>query len=235
MQESREDDQHPFDDAISQQQIEAVIDWLGPKPRRVLELGCGIGRVLVPLVEAGHHVTGIERDPAALQSSAQRLAAVDPSRFTLIQADFTQRWPVAEATFHAVCCLGNTMMTLADVDDAVAVVAQAAARLVDGGAFIMDDCPGEYWPELTEGRWTSGISEDGQMQMIWQSDDAVFALRSGLEVDPECWTLTERDRPLRLWSMGELRLVARAAGLSAPARRTGESLLVMHAGRSGHE
>ena len=92
----------------------------------------------------------------------------------------------------------------------------------------MDDCPHEYWPELTEGNWQSGLAEDGAAQLVWAPGDSVFSLRCGTAVDPDCWEPRDGDRRLRLWSVGALDLLAALAGLSASSRPVGEGLLIMH-------
>lgn len=58
----------------------------------VLEIGCGTGRVSIPLAEDGHEVVGIDRSPAMLRLAEARRAA-QPSdvaaRLTFVQGDMT--------------------------------------------------------------------------------------------------------------------------------------------------
>jgi SAM-dependent methyltransferase len=49
----------------------------------VLDLCCGAGRHAIPLAHNGHEVTGVDRDPAALE----RAWATNTSRATFIEAD----------------------------------------------------------------------------------------------------------------------------------------------------
>jgi SAM-dependent methyltransferase len=56
----------------------------------ILELGCGTGRLLIPLAQAGYAVTGIDNADAMLERAATRLAALDADtsqRVTLHKAD----------------------------------------------------------------------------------------------------------------------------------------------------
>jgi SAM-dependent methyltransferase len=56
----------------------------------VLELGCGSGRLLLPLARAGHLVTGLDHSRAMLALAWQRLAAEPPavqSRVRLVEGD----------------------------------------------------------------------------------------------------------------------------------------------------
>lgn len=226
------DEDEPCDPQRSAAQVAGVLAMLGAPSRRVLDVGCGGGRVLLPLAAARHRVTGIDRSVRALARCRARLQESGaPAK--LLEADFREPWPVPAASFDVVCCLGNTFMLLADPDDAVRFLARAAEALDAGGALLLDDCPQDLWPELTEGRWQRGVDEAGLMQMVWAPDDAVFTIRHGDQIDPECWQMRPEDRRLRLWSMGALGLAARLAGLSAPAHRPDAGLLVLRQAASG--
>ena len=49
----------PMDDKQSALQIETILQLLGEDPRDVIDVGCGNGRILIPLVVAGHRVVGV--------------------------------------------------------------------------------------------------------------------------------------------------------------------------------
>jgi SAM-dependent methyltransferase len=220
------DEDEPHEPARAAEQLAAVEALLAPPPRRVLDLGCGAGRVLVPLAARGHDVVGIDRRRDALDRCAGRLDAAG-ARAELVEGDFTDAaaWPAGP--FHAVLCLGNTFMELHDVDDAVALLSAAAGALATGGAVVIDDIPGDLWPELAEGYWQAGeaVTDDGPVQIVWEPADAVCALRRGADIGPA--PPGPADRRFRLWTDGALRLAARVAGLSPPARGKGAHLIVM--------
>jgi len=224
------DDDQPFDAMRSAAQIESVMELLGDPPKQVLELGCGGGRVLVPTAAAGHECTGLDRDGAALQRCREALERHGADA-ELIEHDYVHPWPetmtLADASFDAALCLGNTFMTIVDVDDAVAVLQRIADALKPGGAFIIDDIAQEYWPELIEGNWCNGVSDDDSVQMVWADDDAVFALRRGADVDPDDWTLNPSDRRYRLWTTAALELAGRLAGLSVRPWSAGSGVTVL--------
>ncbi len=220
------DDDQPHEPPRSEAQIAGTLRLLGERPRRVLDLGCGRGRMLLPLARAGHAVTGMDNNERALDHLREALGR-EKLAATLISGDMTDEadWPAGP--FDAVLCLGNTFMTLVDVAVAVRVMQCASRSLAADGALFIDDLPHDFWPQLTEGNWQSGVSEDGSMQMIWEEGDSVFALRTGGEVHADDWTISQRDRRFRLWSMGLLTLAAKLAGLSDPMRVAEAGLLVM--------
>ncbi len=225
------DDEHPHEEEHCIAQIEGVIELLSPDPKRVLDLGCGAGRLVVPLAERGHEITGLDRDAEAL---ARCKAALNDSGCSadLHQANFCDDEALPAGPFDAVLCLGNTLMTVAEVELAASLMNRISAMLTGDGVFLIDDCPADFWPEVIEGNWQSGISDDGSSQLVWDSSDAVFTLRVGESVDPDNWRIGSDEQRFRLWTDGALALACSIGGLSAPRRLAEARLLVMQARRS---
>jgi SAM-dependent methyltransferase len=211
--QSPEADWFPLEPAQHEAQRSRLL--ASPAPRRVLDLGCGDGRLLGPLHEAGHDVIGVDRDPVALARCAEHCHLPDDRLFEL---DFRrQPWPASlDGPFDLVLCLGNTFMLVHEPDDAADLLAAVAARLRPGGAFCIDALCDEMWREVAEGYWQEGVAEDGSMQLLWRPGDNVIALRHGHDVDPDHDAIAEADALFRLWTWGELRLLARLSGLIGP-------------------
>lgn len=115
----------------------------------VLELGCGTGRLLVPLAAAELSVTGVDVSPALLAVARRKLAHQGlAERVTLVEDDlrtFKLEAPLLEApleaqtgTFAFAFCASNTLMHLETPHDQLAALENAARHLQPGGVFLLD-------------------------------------------------------------------------------------------------
>ncbi len=103
----------------------------------VLELGCGAGRVLIPLAEAGITITGVDLAPRMLERAREQAhAAGVANRITLVQADM--RRLSLPTRFRLAFCALNTLMHLTELEDQIAVLESARRHLVSGGLFAVD-------------------------------------------------------------------------------------------------
>lgn len=78
----------------------------------ILEIGCGSGRLLLPLIEAGLHVTGLDNSAAMLARARERLAALSPEvqkRANLVETDVLQ-WQNDNEQFALIIIPYNTLM-----------------------------------------------------------------------------------------------------------------------------
>jgi SAM-dependent methyltransferase len=137
----------PFDDAL-------LYDWeyrrrrddvrfyrtlAGERGGPVLDLGCGTGRLMLPLLRDGHVVVGLDRAPAMLARAAERLArlgAASRRRALLVRGDlrtlaFARRFSFAVAAFH-------TIQHCESDGDLLRFFRGAAAALVPGGWLAFD-------------------------------------------------------------------------------------------------
>lgn len=120
----------------------------------VLELGCGTGRVCVPLARQGFAVTGLELDAPMLQRARMR-AHEAGATLRLVRADmrrfaFTRGFRLVMVPFAAL----HDLPRLADWEACLRCVRDA---LVPGGALVFDDhAPGVRTGTLTQSEvlWT---------------------------------------------------------------------------------
>ncbi len=211
----RDHDLNPFDPDETSRHAARVLDLLGTGSGKVLDLGCGDGRVASSLVRKGHRVVGLDLD-AEIESTF--LGATDPNG-EFHRGDLRVDREVPEGLFDAVLLLGNVLMELKLPPELRAVMHIASSRLAKHGHVVVDDFPASGWTELAEGRWADGIDESGSMQMVWSSGNPEFAIRMGEEVDPGADRIRPNERVLRLWSGRELDDAAQFAGL-APLDRS---------------
>lgn len=148
-----------FYDADYARVTEDVPMYLGFAQRTggpVLELGCGTGRLLLPLAQAGYAVTGVDASPAMLAVAKRKLAEAGlMSRARLVQADMRdfhveERFPLA---FIAL----NTFMHLETQADQLRALRCWRRHLAPGGLLIID----LFHPDLA-----SLLEADGRLDEV---------------------------------------------------------------------
>ena len=107
----------------------------------VLELGCGTGRVTMPVARTGVPVVGVDRSPAMLAYARQRARRVRVAdRPGLVQADI-RALPFAARTFEAVMAPYGILQSLTREADLAAALSEAARVVARGGTFGVDLVP----------------------------------------------------------------------------------------------
>lgn len=110
-----------------------------PASFRVVDLGCGSGRLLLPLLRAGHHVLGVDRSAAMLQACRKRLCSLNArtrARVHILQSDFRQL-PLA-GKFPLILCPFNAFMHLYTRADIESTLAEVRRLLTPDGTFALD-------------------------------------------------------------------------------------------------
>jgi len=137
----------PFDDAV-------LYDWEYRRRRDdvrfyctladerggpILDLGCGTGRLMLPLLRAGHVVVGVDQAPAMVARAAARIARVAPRsrrRALLLRGDL-RALPVARRFQFAIAAF-HTIQHLASDRELGAFFAGVARTLRPGGWLAFD-------------------------------------------------------------------------------------------------
>lgn len=127
------------------------LDALGDGPLKILDLGCGSGRFLVPLAEAGHRLVGVDRHRDSIrrvrektERFGERAEIIDSS------ADDALRG-LPENGFDAAL----TLEVIHTHPDRAAVTAAMYRCVRPGGLLFITHRPPSffYWTAVRDGRW----------------------------------------------------------------------------------
>jgi SAM-dependent methyltransferase len=113
------------------------------RPQRVLELGCGTGRITLPLAEQGARlgfdVIGVDSQAEMLESANKRHLEAPPAvreRLRLIQADM-RTWQ-SESAFDLIVIPCSSISHLLALEDQLAAWNQCRRNLTPGGRFLVE-------------------------------------------------------------------------------------------------
>ncbi|MCB0013362.1 MAG: class I SAM-dependent methyltransferase [Anaerolineales bacterium] len=131
-----------YDQSETYQDDVALIRRLiaGRGPLRILEPFCGTGRILIPLAQDGHELTGLDAAQGMLNRAQTKIDTLSPevsARITLTTADIVHdAWPQG---FDLVILGGNCFYELATPQEQAGCIAAAAAALKPGGFVYVDN------------------------------------------------------------------------------------------------
>lgn len=131
----------------------------------ILELGCGTGRVAIPLAQAGQRVVGVDISPGLLNVARSKLErAVLGSLVSLTQGDL-RTFDLAEKEFGLAICTSNTLMHFTTPAEQLAVLRNAHRHLRTGGALFID----LFNPDIPRLLKVNGLMELADQ---WRDEDA---------------------------------------------------------------
>jgi SAM-dependent methyltransferase len=119
-----------------------------PSPRRILDLGCGSGRMTLPLSHQGFKMTGLDIEPAALAAFPR-----ESHETPLVRGDAT-RLPFAARSFDCVVALQAV-----DYVDHRLLLNECHRVLTPGGGLIFDA------PNLHSYKWG--------LKRVWDPNDSL--------------------------------------------------------------
>nr|WP_255649281.1 class I SAM-dependent methyltransferase [Frankia sp. ArI3] len=117
---------------------------LAPAESRILDAGCGTGRVAIRLAELGHRCVGVDADPSMLGVARDRSAAVSWILADLADLDAPVASgapepagapPATDGPFDLIVAAGNVIALLAPGTEA-AILRGLARRLAPGGLLV---------------------------------------------------------------------------------------------------
>ena len=170
-------------DAHHQRHMEDLPFWLelarnadGP----ILELGCGTGRILLPLLNKGYQVFGLDRDADMLAVlHAKSVSAKIPA--PILQADMAAF--LFRQSFSLIILPCNTLSTLENTDR-LSMLDLVAYHLTPGGIFaasipnprLLSNLPTQVDPEIEENFPHPLDNTLVQVSSAWEHDNENFTL-----------------------------------------------------------
>jgi SAM-dependent methyltransferase len=107
-----------------------------PRPGRLLDLGCGTGRLLLPFARRGYQVVGVDLSPEMLAVARARAAEANLA-VALVRANLAQLDGLAGASFDYAACLFSTLGMVRGRAQRERAVAHAFRVLRPGGRFVL--------------------------------------------------------------------------------------------------
>lgn len=168
--------------------------------RRVLDVGCGIGRLTMPFLDRGATVIGVDGDMLSLQRCAWH-AAGRPGSLDLHWSS-VHRLPEIEPVEVAIAC--EVLCYVPDIDDALRAIVQ---RIQPGGALLLsmeapwgwavsEDAPADALNQALHGPGVVDLPGDRWMRTYDQDGLRALLTRAGLHVEAMLPTHYVADGPL---------------------------------------
>lgn len=159
-----------------------------PEGARVLDLCCGTGQMMVPMIARGLQVTGLD-----MSADMLRHAAMNAPEAVLVQGD--ARDFTLEGGFAGAVCASASLNHIENLDDLGRVFRAVHAALDDGGIFVFD------------------INHPAQMTRHWLGRPA-----AGEIARSHAWLITPRYDPETATGAFRVDMYRRPRGARSPSR-----------------
>ena len=124
---------------INRPDREFYLEYCRSAAGKILELGCGTGRILIPAAEAGCNMTGLDKSEHMLAQCRKKLGQKSEDvrdRVRLIQGDMTDF--ALEELFELVIIPFRAFQHLISLDDQMSCLEKIHAHLAEKGKLIID-------------------------------------------------------------------------------------------------
>ncbi|WP_010586892.1 class I SAM-dependent methyltransferase [Schlesneria paludicola] len=126
-------------DYRSRPDVPFFVEGAESSPGKILELGCGTGRVLIPVARAGCSIVGLDQSTEMLAVCKQKLRREPTdvqSRVSLIQGDM-RTFELADR-FSLIMFPFRPFQHLVEIDEQLTCLACARRHLNDDGRLVLD-------------------------------------------------------------------------------------------------
>lgn len=149
-------------DETGTEDVAFLLSCIGTTPKRILEIACGSGRILVPLAKAGHVAVGLDMDEAMLRKIPAKAEGVDNITWRIADA-IADDWGT---DYDVVVIAGNFLMNIVSEEgpeQAQKVLIEKAKRALKAGGMLYIDYNHTFYPE----QWYVHPGE----RVIWEGTD----------------------------------------------------------------
>jgi SAM-dependent methyltransferase len=205
----RTSEQRTADDVAA---IGRVLARHGLQRARILDLGCGDGRIAIALA-ARHEVTGLDLSPSQLAVARERVAAAGVD-VRIVEADM-RRPPPELGPFDVVVSWFTSFGYFEEAGDDLRVLEAVRDLLVPGGLFVLETQHRDRVAALSAADPRTWEEREGTLLLVERFFDPV-AGRAGEHlrfVGPD-GAEESRTFSTRLYTATELASLVRAAGLT---------------------
>jgi len=143
-------------------EVVATLAGLIPRGSRVLDAGCGYGRITLPLARLGYRVDGIDLSPEMVEAASQA-ARTERLEVGVMLGSMT-RPALEDSTYDAVICLWSAFNELLDESEQLAAVKEMRRILVPDGLLLIEGRP---YHEPTEQEITEGLRRGPGRRVEW--------------------------------------------------------------------
>lgn len=144
--------------------VEFLIELANLGDGAILELGCGSGRILLPLAESGHRVVGVDSSEPMLQSARAR-ARKQNVDVTLRRGDMARIDTIPGGPFGLIIASLNSIMHLSEQGQR-RMIETAHEALNPGGRLVIDTLN----PSLSQ---LNHLLNTTHVEGSWTTDDGV--------------------------------------------------------------
>ena len=161
----------------------------------ILELGSGTGRLLIPLVEAGFHVTGLDRSTAMLRKAESKLVELDRAmreRAQFVEGDLASF--ELDRQFDLILAPARVFAFLLTIEDQRSCLNRVFAHLRPGGRVAihlfdprLDLCTPGRMPGRTETKVDPDTGQTIRVDVLYRDNDTLK------QIVREVWRFTVID------------------------------------------
>ena len=146
----------------------------------VLELGCGTGRVAIPIADAGVDVVGLDSSPAMLEVARRKIecSSEGANHLTLVEADMRDlasldTLDIVDKKFGLAIIPFRGFLALLSVEDQIRTLDGIRRRLIPGGRLVFNVFVADAHMLVQEGDVPYHLrdvtdSETGRKLVLWQ-------------------------------------------------------------------